>query len=384
MKKLSALILLVSILFAGCEQKEDIQTSEPLILGAVYDLTGNQSTLDIPSSRGAALAIDQINAAGGIDGREIQLILEDGETDIDVLKNKVNSILTEYPEVAAFMGLSDTDQVLAAAKPAADAGRVFVTSGATSPQLPQQIEDYLYLACFGDNVQAAAAAEYAFEELGARTVSIVYDSSTTYTSLLQAYFANRFEELGGQVLAKAAYANGQMSGAIQAIPSADFIFFSALPQDAPSGAQLIRQAGFSGPIFGGDAYDEPALWESLGDISEVYFTTHVYLDPDNQEPQIQAFLQAYQQMYGEAPNAFAALGYDAARLLIKAVENADSTDPEEIRTALGQIQNFSGLTGNISYDSNSRIPQKSVTIMMVNQGNQKFVTQLLPKKIPLP
>lgn len=384
MKKLFSIILLASILFAGCDQQKDITTSEDLILGAIYNLSGSQSALDLPSSRGAQLAIEQINAQGGIDGQNVRLILEDGQTDTDVLKTKVNDMLAEYPEVLAFMGLSDTDQVLAAAEPAGNRGRVFLTSGATSPELPQQIEDYLFMACFGDNVQAAAAAEYAYDELGARSAAIVYDSSAIYTRLLQEYFVDRFEELGGKIMAVEPYTDGELDTAVQAIPSSDMIFFSALPQDAPTGVQKMRQAGITAPIFGGDAYDEPAAWQSFTSLSEVFFTTHAYLGTDNPSSEVQAFRQAYQEAYHEAPNAFAALGYDAAQLLIEAIKTADKPTPENVRAALSGIQGFSGVTGTISFDQDSRIPKKSVTIMEIENGEQEFVIDLVPHKIPKP
>lgn len=384
MKYIQLFVLALCITSLGCNKDNNTEQSETLVLGAIYNLTGGQSALDIPSSKGAQLAIEQANAEGGINGKDVQLILKDGQTDPDVLKNRVAEIISEYPSTAAFLGLSDTDQVLAAAGVAADSHRVFLTSGATSPKLPGQIPDYLFLACFGDNVQAAAAAEWAYNEQDARTVSIIYDSTDTYTRLLQGYFTSRFEELGGQVLVKQAYAQGNIAPAVQEIQPSNLIFFAALPQDAPAGVQLIRQAGFTAPIIGGDAYDEPDSWKNLPDISEVFFTTHAYLGADNPNTEVQAFRQAYIQAYDEEPSAFAALGYDATRLLIEAQQKADSTNPEDIRQALASIQGFAGVTGSISYGSGSRIPSKSVTIMEVRNGAQNLVMELVPEKVPAP
>ncbi|MCO6487445.1 MAG: ABC transporter substrate-binding protein [Phaeodactylibacter sp.] len=320
MKNLFPFILVPILASLGCRNDNPTpQPEQPIVLGAIYNLTGSQSSLDIPSSRGAMLAVEQANA----NGQDVQLVLRDGQTNADVLKAQTLEILDEYPSTAAFLGLSDTDQVLAAAGPAADNHRVFLTSGATSPQLPGQIPDYLFLACFGDNVQAAAAAEWAYGELEARTVSVVYNSSETYTNLLQSYFISRFEQLGGEVIAKQAYQEGNIAQAIQSIQPADFIFFSALPQDALEGVQMIRQAGFDVPIIGGDAFDAPATWQGHNEVEGVFFTTHAYLGADNPNPQVQAFRLAYMEAYaGEEPNAFAALGYDAAQLLIRAAQDA--------------------------------------------------------------
>ena len=369
----------------GCGNDGPAGTPEPLVLAAIYNLTGSQSTLDVPSSQGAKLAIEQINASGGVKDNEVLLVLRDGQTDTEVLKTKVAEVLTEYPSTAAFLGLSDTDQVLAAAKVAADSHRVFLTSGATSPRLPGQIPDYLFLACFGDNVQAAAAAEWAYGELDARTVSVLYDSTDTYTRLLQSYFITRFEQLGGQVLVKKAYGQGSLAQDIPALPASDFLFLAALPQDALQGVQLIRQAGFTAPIIGGDAFDEPSTWQGHTEVKDVFYTTHAYLGADNPNPRVQAFRQSYTQTYGgEVPNAFAALGYDAAQLLIKALQDAPGAAPEEVRQALAAIRNYDGVTGSISYGPDSRIPRKSVTIMEIKDGTPGLTTELVPEEVPEP
>ncbi len=252
-----------------------------------------------------------------------------------------------------------------------------MASGATSPRLPGQIPDYLFLACFGDNVQAAAAAEYAYETLGKTTVSVVYDSTDTYTRLLQQYFTLSFAELGGQVISRKAYAQGEMAAAIMETQAADFIFYAALPQDVLPGIQLFWQAGLYMPLIGGDSYDEPEVWQGQSQLGEMYFTTHAYLGVDNPNPDIQTFRQAYMKAYeGEEPNAFAALGYDAARLLIHAIERPDATRPETMRQALAGIQNFPGVTGTISFGPDSRIPGKAVTIMEVFTGKIEPMTQV--------
>lgn len=385
MKNLLFLSLLMALFSFGCDNEGKESPEEPITLGAIYNLTGGQASLDIPSSKGAQLAVQQANDTGGVRNQMIELLLKDGQTNTDTLRAKVVEVLEEAPATLAFLGLSDTDQVLAAAGKAADNDRVFVTSGATSPLLPGQIPDYLFLACFGDNVQAAAAAEYAFDELEARSVAVVYDSTDTYTQLLQQYFTSRFEDLGGQVISKKAYAQGDMAAAIQQSEAADFIYYAALPQDVVPGIQLIREAGFSGPVIGGDSYDEPEVWKGQSQIGEVYFTTHAYLGADNPSPTVQAFRQAYIQAYGgEEPNAFAALGYDAAQLLVRAIQLADDVTPEALRQALAGIQNLEGVTGTISFSSNNRIPAKSVTIMQVSNEVQAFVMEVIPREVPTP
>ena len=380
-----AIVLAVSFFAFGCKKEEETDRTDPFILGAVYDLTGDQSALDIPSSRGAQLAVDEVNGAGGIGGSPVRFILKDGKTDTDVLRTNIAEILEEYPETAAFLGLSDSDQVLAAAGAASESKRAFLTSGATSPQLPGQIPEYLYLACFGDNVQAAAAAEYAYNDLGARSAAVIYDSTQIYTRLLQSYFITRFEQLGGQIVTINAYDQQDLSQITTGIQGADLLFLSAMPQNVLEGIEKVRFSGFNGPVVGGDGFDSDDIWQGRNGIRDVFFTTHAYLNAGNPNPKIRAFREAYIRAYnGEEPGAFAALGYDAANLLIKARRIAGSNDPDEVRNALASIRNFEGITGTISFGAGSQIPNKSVTILEVKDGATALAAEVVPVNVPAP
>src|SRR5215472_5675878 len=155
-------VLLVILLLSACSSDD---TKRPIVLGAVYNLSGGQASLDQPSWNGAQLAAAQINKGGGLLGRRLSLLVADGQTDPTVLAAASTELLDR--KASALFGLSDTDAVLAAAPPAAAQSTLFLTSGATSPKLPEQVPIYLYLACFGDNDQAAAGAEYARQTLKA-------------------------------------------------------------------------------------------------------------------------------------------------------------------------------------------------------------------------
>src|SRR5262245_9864636 len=181
----AALILALCALWAATASAEQApgSTAVPLKIGAIYNLTGAQSALDRPSLRGAQLAVKQLNAAGGVLGRQVELIAYDGKTDPDTVRQQTEKIVSTE-QVAALIGLSDTDMVLAAAPVAAKAQKVFLTSGATSPRLPQQVPEYLFLACFGDNVQAAAGAEYASTTLRVKTAYVLFDDNMEYARLL--------------------------------------------------------------------------------------------------------------------------------------------------------------------------------------------------------
>lgn len=386
---LALLALAVALGLGACAGTGDgpVDADGPVVLGAVYNLTGAQEDLDGPSARGARLAVDQANAAGGVLGREIELVVTDGESLPTFVEGRTTTLLEERPNVAALFGLSDTDMVLAAAPVAAEAGRLFLSSGATSPQLPAEVPDWLYLACFGDNVQAAAGAEFAYGTLGARSVSILYDESATYTRLLRDYFSTRFRGLGGTLVSVASYASGADLGApIDALDlEADMVYLSALPDDAVPAVRALRDAGFRGPIVGGDAFDDADTWAADPELGEVYFSTHAYLGPDSGDEAILAFREAYREISpDEEPNSFAALGYDSARLLLDAIARAGSDAPDAVLTALGETEDFRGLTGTISYPDDSRIPQKSVAIVAVRDGALSLAEEVRPVEVPAP
>jgi len=379
-------ILVASLIMLGAIESSTANEPPPVEIGALYNLSGSQAELDIPSSNGVLLAVDQVNRKGGVLGRPVRLVMVDGESKPAVIARKTGELLERILSMSAVMGLSDTDIVLAAAPVAARNRRLFLTSGATSPQLPSQVPEYLFLACFGDNVQAAAGAEWAYQNLSVRTAAILFNSSQSYTRLLQGYFQTRFQELGGRVISVESYTPDKMSQSIRRLPkAADLIFFSAMPEEAPRGVELLRQEGFSAPVLGGDAFDSEDLWQKHRELGNVFFTTHAYLGTDNPDPQVAAFRKAYVHAYpGSTPNAFAALGYDAARLVMAAVAEADSSDPDDIRRALSGIRRFQGVTGTISYPAGSRIPAKSVTILQVERGRSQLVGQLLPIRVPPP
>jgi branched-chain amino acid transport system substrate-binding protein len=356
-----------------------------IVIGALYNLTGGQQDLDIPSSRGARLAVDEANKAGGVLGRPVKLIVRDGRTRPKVIARETAALFKRQPSISGLIGLSDTDMVLAAAPVAAKHRRVFLTSGATSPKLPHQVPRYLFLACFGDSEQAAAAAEFAVDTLKARTAVVLYKRASTYAQLLHGYFETRFKQLGGKVLMVRPYTLATIERAAKGLPKADLVYFAAQPDDVVAGIRALRGAGVAAPIVGGDGLDIGAAWQQAARADHIYFTTHAYLGADNPDPRVQAFRKLFAKAYpGKRVDAFAALGYDAARLIMAAIKSAGSSKPQAVRQALAATHDFPGVTGTISYRGGSRIPAKSVSIIAVSKGRQSLAATVLPKKFPAP
>jgi branched-chain amino acid transport system substrate-binding protein len=393
MKKniLISVFLVFATLLASCAGGTQSGANTPIKIGVIYNVTGSQASLDAPSYNGAQLAAKEINAAGGVLGRQIQIVFYDGKSDATVIGNAATQ-LVDTDKVVAMMGFSDSDMTLAAAPIAAKAGIVFVTSGATSPKLPDQVPDYLFLACFGDNVQAAAGAEYAYNTLKYKTVYLLTDQGMDYTKLLSKYFKERFTELGGQAILEDSYQTGDKDFSAQitrlkgASTQPDFLYIAAGPDDIGTIVKQFRDSGIDKAIMGGDGYDTPNLVQIPGKgATNVYFSTHSLMDANLGTPAIQKFIAAYTAEYKNPPeNAFAALGYDTMKLIADAISRANSTDPKAIRDSLAATKNFPGITGSLSYLPGSRIPQKDVAIIKVVDQKLTLGAEVVPEKIPAP
>lgn len=361
-------------------------SSDAIRIGAIYNLNGSQSSLDIPSAQGARLAAAQINERGGIGGRQVILTEYDGKTNTTEIAAAADRLIST-DHVQAIIGMSDSDMVLPAARVAADAHTVFVTSGATSPLLPAQVPGYLYLACYGDNTQAAAAAEFSQSDLNATTALVVMDNSTEYTRLLPKYFMQRFAEGGGTITAVVPYEGSQeipsLAGRLSKTvgPAPGVVLVACGPEDCGAAIRAVRAAGITAPVIGGDSMDAPKLAAAAGPgAGRIIYTTHGDISTSSADPDTSAFIKRYYLEYGEKPNAFAALGYDT----VNVVAQAAAASPSDIRAGLLSIKNYDGLTGTISYRNNAQIPEKSVTLMELNGGTVRSLGERVPRIVPAP
>lgn len=359
-------------------------TQEVIKLGALYNVTGAQASLDGPSLNGAKLAVKEINEAGGVLGQQVELVSVDGQTDQTAATNGVSK-LVDVDKVSAIVGFSDSNYALAAGPIAQQAGVPFVTSGATLPSLPEQCGDYFFMAAFGDDAQAYAIADYAIEDLGAKTAYVLKDTAMDFTMNLAAFFVDRFTEVNGKdaIILEDTFKTGDQdySAQITRLKSLDVqpdvLFVSSGPSDCGPIVNQLRAAGVEIPVISGDGFDTPLLIELGGDgAREVYFSTHTCLNSD--APKVKDFVDAYTAEYGNAPeNGFAALGYDAIYLVVDAIERAGSADPTAIRDALAETTGFEAVTGTISY-TNGRCPEKSVSILKIEDGKFAFVEEVTP------
>jgi branched-chain amino acid transport system substrate-binding protein len=365
-------------------------TGGTIKIGGGFALTGAESALDLPAANGAKLAVKQINAAGGVNGSQIDFIVHDSQYKMDVTAQTAKQFV-EQDKVPLFIGYTDTDSVLAAG-PTFQAAKVpFITVGATSPKIPTQIGDMMFLACFGDNVQAAVGAEYSYKTFG-HNAYFLWDKGIEYTTLLGGYFKSRFTELGGKIALEDSYDDNatDFSSQITKIkalsPAPDFYYVAAMPYNIGPLVKQFRDAGITGPIVGGDGYDTPDLVKVAGAAADnVFFTTHALMDATGGTDGIKKFMTDYKAEYGNDPeNAFAALGYDTVNLLVDAIKRAGSTDSAAVKSAIESTKDFPGITGAITFSADSHVPQKGVTVIAVTGGKFTLGAEVVPEKVPAP
>jgi branched-chain amino acid transport system substrate-binding protein len=359
-------------------------------LGGGFALTGDESALDLPAANGAKLAVKQINAAGGVLGKQLDFIVHDSQYKMDVTAQTAKQFV-EQDKVPLFIGYTDTDSVLASGPTFQNAKIPFITVGATSPKIPSQVGDMMFLACFGDNVQAAVGAEYAYKTFG-HNAYFLWDKGVEYTTLLGQYFKARFTELGGTLALEDSYDDkatdfsAQITKIKALTPQPDFYYVAAMPYNIGPLVKQFRDSGITGPIVGGDGYDTPDLVKVAGAAADnVFFTTHALIDATGGTDGIKKFITDYNTEYGHDPeNAFAALGYDTVYLMVDAIKRAGSTESAAVKAAIEGTKDFKGITGAITFSADSHVPQKGVTVISVKGGKFTLGAEVVPEKVPAP
>jgi len=379
----SMIAAMVSVAERGVVSAQD---GNEIVIGCPYNLTGDYASIDNPARDGSQLAADELNAADGILGKQIKLIVYDGKSDLTTITN-IAKKLVEEDNVPVLVGLTDTSYMLAAGQVAQDNQRPFLDVGGTAPIITS-IGDFIFMLPFGDNVQASAGAEFA-QERGWKTCALLFDEAMDYTKFLAKYFKDRFtaSDIQGQIVDELKYQigdtdfSGQLTEFKNLNPQPDFLYVSSNPGEIGTIVKQARDFGLNQPILGGDGYDTPLLVELAGDTAhDVYFTTHQGIYGD--DPAAVNFKTAYKTKTGKDPESvFAALGYDGIKLMADAITRAGSTDGPVVRDALAATKGFKGATGEISYEPGVRIPSKSVALVEIKDGKPSLINIVVPKTI---
>nr|WP_106781906.1 ABC transporter substrate-binding protein [Lysinibacillus timonensis] len=359
-------------------------SSETIKIGANLELTGDVASYGSSILAGAELAIEEINAAGGIDGKQIELVKADNKSDNGEAVASALKLATQ-DKVHAMIGPATSGNVLATVQIANQNKIPVVTASGTAENLTVNddgsVNEYIFRTCFIDPFQGVVAANFATNEIGAKNVAIYADNSSDYAKGLAAAFKQQIEANGGTVVAEEAYVANDVDfkSTLTNLKSAnpDFIFIPGYYEEVGLIVKQARELGIDVPLMGGDGWDSPTLLELAGpDALNNTYMSNAFSAEDPEEL-IQDFVKAFEEKNGEKPNGFHALGYDTAYYIADAIDRADSTDGEAIKNALASTENFEGVTGSFSVDEKHN-PIKSATILSYEDGKQVFNSKVNP------
>ena len=351
---------------------------EPVKIGFFMSITGRDASFGEAALRGARLAIDDLNAAGGILGRPARLLVEDNRSLPGESATAVKKLIGR-DRVVALVGECASSRTLEAAPVAQAAGVPLVTPASTNPRVTA-VGDCIFRVCFADPFQGAVLATYAWKNLGLRRAALLVDASAPYSVGLADVFAKTFSALGGEIVATQKYSGGDKDFRAQLTAirgtGADAIFLPGYYVEAGLAARQARELGLKATLLGGDGFEAPQLLEIGGAALEgtVYSTHYSAESPD---PASRRFVAAYTARHGAAPVGLAALTYDSVQLIADAARRAGSTDRAALKMALAGTRDFPGVTGRTTLDEN-RDAQKDAAIIAVRGGRLVFVETVRP------
>lgn len=374
-------------LVAGLGLTTAAVAEETVVIGFAGGLTGYLAFYDGMVKNGAQMAVDEINAKGGIAGKyKIDFRVKDMRSETPAAAIATQDLLDEGMQ---FMLVPcDVDPAIAAGQLAQAAEVPMMAPCASTPTLPAQVGDYMFNLKTADNLQAAVLAQYARDQ-GYTNAYVLLSPDTPYTEALPRYFIEVFEKKGGNVAAIGTYSFDQQDfsaevTAIRALtPPPDVIMTSAYEPQFPAFITQLRNAGITTPVLGSDGIDSPTTL-GLGAVAEgVVFSMGGFPIPDGS---LDKFYKAYAERYGEdLPYAFSATGYEAIHLFAKAIEEAGTLEGSAVRDALDGIEDFPGVTGTtITYKDQNRVALRDVTLVKVEDSQQTFVLQEAPAPADVP
>ena len=370
--------MLMGSIFAGCG---DDAKSDEIKIGANFELTGNVANYGSATLDGLKLAIKEVNDAGGVNGKKITIVDADNKSEASEAVNAATKLISD-DKVKVIVGPAVTANVIAESQVATDDKIPVVAPDATSPEVTVengQVKPYIFRSCFIDPQQGTVMAKFATENLKAKTAVIYVDNSTDYSKSLGKVFKEKFEAAGGKVLDQQAFVakDQDFKATLTTLKAAnaDVIFVPAYYEEVGKIVKQARELGITCPILGTDGWDDSKVADIAGAdaLNNTFFSTH-YSDKDDS---VKGFVEAFKQEYGHMPNVFAALGYDAGKMIVDAIKRAGSDDPEKIRQALEETKDLQVGTGTITMDKNHN-PIKQAVILENKNGGRVMVAKILP------
>jgi branched-chain amino acid transport system substrate-binding protein len=377
-KLLNFLTITLAVALVGCPPKSETTTSGggnaatsggDILIGEYGSLTGAQATFGQSTHNAIMMAIDEINGNGGVNGRKIKVLTEDDQSKSEEAQNAVTKLISQNG-VLAILGEVASSCSIAAAPTCQSNKEPMITPSSTNPEVTKK-GDYIFRVCFTDDYQGENIARFAATQLKIKRAAILTDVKNDYSTGLTATITRVFTSLGGQIVGKASYANGdsdfrsQLTAVRANNPEA--IFVPGYYSDVAQIAIQARDLGMKQPLLGGDGWESPKLVEIGGRALDgsMYTNHYFYADPN---PVVRNFVQRYKDRYGAIPDGMAALGYDAARVLADAIKRAKKLDGPSLRDAIAETKNFDGVTGKITLGPDRNAVGKKIIVEEVKNG----------------
>ncbi|MBQ1335759.1 MAG: ABC transporter substrate-binding protein [Selenomonadaceae bacterium] len=374
--------MLMGSVFAGCGGGGDDAKSDEIKIGANFEMTGNVANYGNATLEGLKLAIKEANDAGGVNGKKIKLVEVDNKSEASESVNAATKLISD-DKVKLIVGPAVTANVIAESQVATDNKVPILAPDATSPAVTVEngkVKDFVFRSCFIDPQQGDVMAKFAIENLKAKTAVIYIDNSSDYSKSLGQVFKEKFEAAGGKVVMEEAFLqkDQDFKAALTKIKTAnaDVIFIPAYYEEVGKIVKQARELGITQPLLGTDGWDDFKVADIAGAdaLNNTFFSTH-YSDKDES---VKAFIDAYTKEYNHAPNVFAALGYDAGKLLVDAIKRAGSDDTVKIKDALAATKDLQVGTGIITMDKNHN-PIKQAVILENKGGDRVMVAKIMPE-----
>ena len=381
MKRTLLNLIAIAVMVTACQPGREAQTAASagdIPVGVYGALTGDQAAFGNSTVHGVTLAAEEINAAGGILGRKIKLVVEDDAGRAEQAASVVTKLITS-DGVVALIGENSSNQSLAAAPIAQSNKVVMISPSSTNPAVTQKGE-YIFRVCFTDPNQGKALATFVRNNLNLTSAGVLLDKKNDYSVGLAEFFTKEFTALGGKVVAQQSYGGGdtEFRPQLTTIKAANpqVLFIPGFYTDVGQIAIQARDLGINVPLVGGDGWDSPTVITIGGkSIENSYFSDHYFVGESR--PVVQRFVAAYEKRHGKRPEATAALGYDALHIWANAAKRAGSLDTKTIRDNVAATSNYEGVSGTITMGPD-RDPIKPVAMIKIENGQMNFAGWVKP------
>jgi branched-chain amino acid transport system substrate-binding protein len=372
LKKL-ALTGVVIASFFGCTKKDN-----EILIGEFGALTGNDASFGQSTNKGIRMAFDEYNSKDGIKGKRLKLISYDDQGKPEEAAAVVKRLITQ-DKVVAILGEVASTRSKAAAGIAQQYKVPMISPASTNPKVTE-VGDYIFRSCFIDPFQGKVGAKFAFENLKLKKATVLRDIKSDYSVGLADVFVEEYKKLGGEVVSDMSYQAGDVDFKAQLTAmkskNPEVIFIPGYYTEVGLIARQARELGINAILLGGDGWDGDKLNEIGKEaINGQYYSNHY--TTESTDPLVQEFIGKFKAKYKETPDAMAALGYDTARILVEAIQRADSLGSEKIRNEIAKTKDFAGVTGKITLNE-FRNADKGAVIVQVDNEKRKFITTVNP------